>query len=216
MSFEASRRDQPKRPRGGRKLWQYKKTNSNSNTCDIGLFAPLMLNTVELRAGWSDVPIRRNLHAYVQGTGWRSWANCIMLRAGLTQNTDSWAFIIGQHDLEPFCCRRYSSWFRIERGQDELPDSGGWLWLWYSSGDWWEQVTAWRSAEILFCVVKVPSLQKDGQFLFKPGESGPAVIQVLPISREMGFWLVLWISAPKVSDQQKRTRWKCHCKSGTQ
>jgi mannose-6-phosphate isomerase len=69
----------------GREALQYSKDFKQHYANDIGLFAPLMLNTVELAPGEAMFLFAETPHAYVQGTGLEIMANSDnVLRAGLT------------------------------------------------------------------------------------------------------------------------------------
>lgn len=69
----------------GREALQYSKEFKQHYPGDIGLFAPLMLNTVELAPGEAMFLFAETPHAYVQGTGLEIMANSDnVLRAGLT------------------------------------------------------------------------------------------------------------------------------------
>ncbi len=74
----------PKSPMGKEAL-QYSSSFREHYTDDIGLFAPLMLNTIELAPGEAMFLHAETPHAYVQGTGLEIMANSDnVLRAGLT------------------------------------------------------------------------------------------------------------------------------------
>ncbi|MGY3569593.1 mannose-6-phosphate isomerase, class I [Vibrio paucivorans] len=69
----------------GREALQYSKGFKQHYADDIGLFSPLMLNTVELAPGEAMFLHAETPHAYIEGTGLEIMANSDnVLRAGLT------------------------------------------------------------------------------------------------------------------------------------
>ncbi|CAK1711894.1 Mannose-6-phosphate isomerase [Vibrio crassostreae] len=69
----------------GREALQYSKGFEQHYVDDIGLFSPLMLNTIELAPGEAMFLHAETPHAYIEGTGLEIMANSDnVLRAGLT------------------------------------------------------------------------------------------------------------------------------------
>jgi len=97
---EAHRR--PAKTMIGREALQYSAEFKRHYPGDIGLFSPLMLNTVELAPGEAMFLYAETPHAYVQGTGLEIMANSDnVLRAGLTPKHIDVTELIDNTSFEP-------------------------------------------------------------------------------------------------------------------
>ncbi|USD67257.1 mannose-6-phosphate isomerase, class I [Vibrio sp. SCSIO 43136] len=157
----------------GREALQYSAEFQRHYPGDIGLFSPLMLNTIELAPGeamflYAEIP-----HAYVQGTGLEIMANSDnVLRAGLTPKHIDVAELIDNTHFEPTKPEDIRLKPVAREGKLSYPipvDDFGFDIL--SAND--ECKTQYlRSAEILFCVEGEATITSgNDQLTLKPGES---------------------------------------------
>ncbi len=140
---------------------------------DIGLFAPLMLNTIELAPGEAMFLHAETPHAYVKGTGLEIMANSDnVLRAGLTPKYIDVPELI---DNTKFCSITPEQIKLLpvkQEGKLSYPipvDDFGFDILPLSNQS---KSIYLRSAEILFCVEGEAIIASNGeQLVLKPGES---------------------------------------------
>ncbi|GEM79961.1 mannose-6-phosphate isomerase, class I [Vibrio superstes] len=157
----------------GREALQYSKEFKQHYNDDIGLFAPLMLNTVELAPGEAMFLHAETPHAYVQGTGLEIMANSDnVLRAGLTPKYIDVPELIDNTIFEPIKPEDIRLNPVLKEGKMSYPipvDDFGFDIL--SATDE-SKAQYLRSAEILFCVEGVATISSEGQSItLKPGES---------------------------------------------
>lgn len=140
---------------------------------DIGLFAPFMLNTVELAPGEAMFLFAETPHSYVQGTGLEIMANSDnVLRAGLTPKYIDVPELIDNTLFEPTKPEDIRLKPVLKEGKMSYPipvDDFAFDIL--SATD--ESKTQYlRSAEILFCVEGEATVTSEGHDInLKPGES---------------------------------------------
>ena len=157
----------------GREALQYSQDFKQHYPGDIGLFAPLMLNTVELAPGEAMFLFAETPHAYVQGTGLEIMANSDnVLRAGLTPKYIDVPELIDNTIFEPIKPQDIRLKPVLKEGKMSYPipvDDFGFDIL--SATD--ESKSQYlRSAEILFCVEGEATVTSEGQSItLKPGES---------------------------------------------
>ncbi|WP_261904258.1 mannose-6-phosphate isomerase, class I [Vibrio fortis] len=157
----------------GREAMQYSKDFKQHYPGDIGLFAPLMLNTVELAPGEAMFLFAETPHAYVQGTGLEIMANSDnVLRAGLTPKYIDVPELIDNTIFESIKPENIRLKPVLKEGKMSYPipvDDFGFDIL--SASD--ESKSQYlRSAEILFCVEGEATVTSEGQSItLKPGES---------------------------------------------
>ncbi|CAH6993581.1 Mannose-6-phosphate isomerase [Vibrio chagasii] len=157
----------------GREALQYSIEFKQYYPGDIGLFAPLMLNTVELAPGEAMFLFAETPHAYVQGTGLEIMANSDnVLRAGLTPKYIDVPELIDNTIFEPIKPEDIRLKPVLKEGKMSYPipvDDFGFDIL--SATD--ESKSQYlRSAEILFCVEGEATVTSEGQSVsLKPGES---------------------------------------------
>lgn len=184
MSLEGARKEvalaeleaahnRPAKTMMGREALQYSTEFKQHYPGDIGLFSPLMLNTVELAPGeamflYAEIP-----HAYVQGTGLEIMANSDnVLRAGLTPKHIDVAELIDNTKFEPIKPEHIRLAPVPREGKMSYPipvDDFGFDILTATDESKSQYL---RSAEILFCVEGEVTVMSEGQQLtLKPGES---------------------------------------------
>ena len=157
----------------GREALQYSKEFKQHYPGDIGLFAPLMLNAVELAPGEAMFLFAETPHAYVQGTGLEIMANSDnVLRAGLTPKYIDVPELIDNTIFEPIKPEDIRLKPVLKEGKMSYPipvDDFGFDIL--SATD--ESKSQYlRSAEILFCVEGEATVTSEGRSVsLKPGES---------------------------------------------
>ncbi|WP_135441623.1 mannose-6-phosphate isomerase, class I [Vibrio tasmaniensis] len=157
----------------GREALQYSIEFKQHYPGDIGLFAPLMLNTVELAPGEAMFLFAETPHAYVQGTGLEIMANSDnVLRAGLTPKYIDVPELIDNTIFEPIKPEDIRLKPVLKEGKMSYPipvDDFGFDIL--SATD--ESKSQYlRSAEILFCVEGEATVTSEGRSVsLKPGES---------------------------------------------
>ena len=157
----------------GREALQYSIEFKQYYPGDIGLFAPLMLNTVELAPGEAMFLFAETPHAYVQGTGLEIMANSDnVLRAGLTPKYIDVPELIDNTIFEPIKPEDIRLKPVLKEGKMSYPipvDDFGFDIL--SATD--ESKSQYlRSAEILFCVEGEATVTSEGRTVsLKPGES---------------------------------------------
>ncbi|MFS1877723.1 mannose-6-phosphate isomerase, class I [Vibrio splendidus] len=157
----------------GREALQYSIEFKQHYPGDIGLFAPLMLNTVELAPGEAMFLFAETPHAYVQGTGLEIMANSDnVLRAGLTPKYIDVPELIDNTIFEPIKPEDIRLKPVLKEGKMSYPipvDDFGFDIL--SATD--ESKSQYlRSAEILFCVEGEATVTSEGRTVsLKPGES---------------------------------------------
>ncbi|OMO28509.1 mannose-6-phosphate isomerase, class I [Vibrio lentus] len=157
----------------GREALQYSKEFKQHYPGDIGLFAPLMLNTVELAPGEAMFLFAETPHAYVQGTGLEIMANSDnVLRAGLTPKYIDVPELIDNTIFEPIKPEDIRLKPVLKEGKMSYPipvDDFGFDIL--SATD--ESKSQYlRSAEILFCVEGEATVASEERTVsLKPGES---------------------------------------------
>ncbi|MCG9561221.1 mannose-6-phosphate isomerase, class I [Vibrio chagasii] len=157
----------------GREALQYSIEFKQYYPGDIGLFAPLMLNTVELAPGEAMFLFAETPHAYVQGTGLEIMANSDnVLRAGLTPKYIDVPELIDNTIFEPIKPEDIRLKPVLKEGKMSYPipvDDFGFDIL--SATD--ESKSQYlRSAEILFCVEGEATVTSEGRSVsLKPGES---------------------------------------------
>ncbi|CAV26227.1 mannose-6-phosphate isomerase, class I [Vibrio atlanticus] len=157
----------------GREALQYSIEFKQYYPGDIGLFAPLMLNTVELAPGEAMFLFAETPHAYVQGTGLEIMANSDnVLRAGLTPKYIDVPELIDNTIFEPIKPEDIRLKPVLKEGKMSYPipvDDFGFDIL--SAND--ESKSQYlRSAEILFCVEGEATVTSEGRSVsLKPGES---------------------------------------------
>lgn len=184
MSLEGARKEvalaeleaahnRPAKTMMGREALQYSAEFKQHYPGDIGLFSPLMLNTVELAPGeamflYAEIP-----HAYIQGTGLEIMANSDnVLRAGLTPKYIDVAELIDNTKFEPIKPEHIRLAPVPREGKMSYPipvDDFGFDILTATDESKSQYL---RSAEILFCVEGEVTVTSEGQQLtLKPGES---------------------------------------------
>ncbi|MGF1815769.1 mannose-6-phosphate isomerase, class I, partial [Vibrio splendidus] len=157
----------------GREALQYSKEFKQHYPGDIGLFAPLMLNTVELAPGEAMFLFAETPHAYVQGTGLEIMANSDnVLRAGLTPKYIDVPELIDNTIFEPIKPEDIRLKPVLKEGKMSYPipvDDFGFDILSATDASKSQYL---RSAEILFCVEGEAAVTSEGHTVFlKPGES---------------------------------------------
>ncbi|UJF17878.1 mannose-6-phosphate isomerase, class I [Vibrio sp. SS-MA-C1-2] len=140
---------------------------------DIGLFAPLMLNTIELAPGEAMFLFAETPHAYVQGTGLEIMASSDnVLRAGLTPKYIDVPELIDNIIYQPIQPNEIKMLPVNKAGKQSYPipvDDFGFDILKAKSE---QQQQFVRGAEILFCIDgEVTVSTKDKNLTLKPGES---------------------------------------------
>ncbi|GAM64135.1 mannose-6-phosphate isomerase [Vibrio ishigakensis] len=157
----------------GKEALQYSSGFREHYTDDIGLFAPLMLNTIELAPGEAMFLHAETPHAYVQGTGLEIMANSDnVLRAGLTPKYIDVAELIDNTVFEPIHPQDIRLTPTTTGGKLSYPipvEDFGFEILTVIDETGAEHL---RSAEILFCIegeVEVSTHEKSVQL--KAGES---------------------------------------------
>ncbi|GAM71545.1 mannose-6-phosphate isomerase [Vibrio sp. JCM 19236] len=152
---------------------QYSSSFCEHYTDDIGLFAPLMLNTIELAPGEAMFLHAETPHAYVQGTGLEIMANSDnVLRAGLTPKYIDVPELIDNTVFEPIHPQDIRLTPTTTGGKLSYPipvEDFGFEILTVIDETGSEHL---RSAEILFCIegeVEVSTQEKSVQL--KVGES---------------------------------------------
>ncbi|MGR5178420.1 mannose-6-phosphate isomerase, class I [Vibrio parahaemolyticus] len=184
MSIEGKRKEQalieleaahnrPYKTAMGREALRYSAEFKQHYPGDVGLFAPLILNTVELAPGEAMFLFAETPHAYVQGTGLEIMANSDnVLRAGLTPKYIDVPELIDNTTFEPIKPEDIRLKPVLKEGKISYPipvDDFGFDIL--SAGD--ERKSQYlRSAEILFCVEGEATITSEEQSVtLKPGES---------------------------------------------
>jgi mannose-6-phosphate isomerase len=137
----------------GREAMQYSMDFKKHYPGDIGLFAPFMLNTVELAPGEAMFLFAETPHAYVQGTGLEIMANSDnVLRAGLTPKHIDVQELIDNTIFEPIKPEDIRLQPVLKEGKKSYPipvDDFGFDIL---SAAQESKAQYLRSAEILFCI----------------------------------------------------------------
>lgn len=156
-----------------REALQYSQEFSQHYPDDIGLFSPLLLNTIELAPGEAMFLHAETPHAYVKGTGLEIMANSDnVLRAGLTPKYIDVPELIDNTKFTPIDPSTIKMEPVVKEGRLTYPipvDDFGFDIL--SVSDEVKSIYL-RSAEILFCVEGEAYVQSNGeQVLLKPGES---------------------------------------------
>lgn len=157
----------------GREALQYSKEFKQYYPCDIGMFAPLMLNTIELAPGEAMFLFAETPHAYVKGTGLEIMANSDnVLRAGLTPKYIDVPELIDNTIFESTKPENIRLKPVLKKGKMSYPipvdDFGFEVCTVESMG----KTQFVRSAEILFCIEgKVTVSSQDHDVTLKAGES---------------------------------------------
>ncbi|GAL17571.1 mannose-6-phosphate isomerase [Vibrio maritimus] len=140
---------------------------------DIGLFAPLMLNTIELAPGEAMFLHAETPHAYVEGTGLEIMASSDnVLRAGLTPKYIDVSELIDNVKFQSIKPEdiRLNPVNKSGRLSYPIPVDDFGFDIIQSNQEVQRQYL--RSAEILFCVEgEVTVSSSDNQVVLKPGES---------------------------------------------
>lgn len=165
--------ERPAKTALGREGLQYSMDFNKHYPDDIGLFAPFMLNTVELAPGEAMFLFAETPHAYVQGTGLEIMANSDnVLRAGLTPKYIDVPELIDNTIFEPIKLEDIRLKPVLKEGKASYPipvDDFGFDILTAAEVS---KVQYLRSAEILFCVEGEAALTSEGQTMtLKAGES---------------------------------------------
>ncbi|MFM2587527.1 mannose-6-phosphate isomerase, class I [Vibrio sp. TBV020] len=156
-----------------REALQYSQDFNEHYPDDIGLFSPLMLNTIELAPGEAMFLHAETPHAYVKGTGLEIMANSDnVLRAGLTPKYIDVPELIDNTKFTPIEPTSIKMMPVLKEGKLSYPipvDDFGFDIL--SASDDMKSIYL-RSAEILFCVEGEAYIQSNGeQVKLTPGES---------------------------------------------
>jgi len=156
-----------------REALQYSQEFKQHYPDDIGLFSPLLLNTIELAPGEAMFLHAETPHAYVKGTGLEIMANSDnVLRAGLTPKYIDVPELIDNTKFAPIDPANIKMVPVVKEGKLSYPipvDDFGFDIL--SASDQVKSIYL-RSAEILFCVEGEVSIQSNGeQVNLKSGES---------------------------------------------
>ncbi|OAJ93160.1 mannose-6-phosphate isomerase, class I [Vibrio bivalvicida] len=140
---------------------------------DIGLFAPLMLNTVELEPGEAMFLDAETPHAYVEGTGLEVMANSDnVLRAGLTQKHIDIAELIDNTKFESIKPEEVKLTPVKKQGKITYPIAVDDFCFDILYSEQTPSCQYVRSAEIVFCVEGEMTLSTDDtQIRLEPGES---------------------------------------------
>ncbi|MDN3681780.1 mannose-6-phosphate isomerase, class I [Vibrio tapetis subsp. quintayensis] len=165
--------ERPAKTAQGREALQYSMDFKKHYPGDIGLFAPFMLNTVELAPGEAMFLFAETPHAYVQGTGLEIMANSDnVLRAGLTPKYIDVPELIDNTIFEPIKLEDIRLKPVLKEGKASYPipvDDFGFDILTATEVS---SVQYLRSAEILLCVEGEAVLTSKGQTrTLKAGES---------------------------------------------
>lgn len=184
MSLEGERKDQalnelyaaqtrPAKTSMGREALQYSKEFKQHYLDDIGLFAPLMLNTIELAPGEAMFLLSETPHAYVRGTGLEIMANSDnVLRAGLTAKHIDVPELINNTSFEPIKPKDIRLKPQLKEGKLSYPvpvDDFGFEIVPVANQNIIQFV---RSPEILFCIEgKVTISNQQDKINLKAGES---------------------------------------------
>ncbi|WP_394150100.1 mannose-6-phosphate isomerase, class I [Vibrio maritimus] len=156
-----------------REALSYSQSFSQHYANDIGLFAPLMLNTVELAPGEAMFLHAETPHAYVEGTGLEIMASSDnVLRAGLTPKYIDVPELIDNVKFQPIKPEdiRLNPVNKSGRLSYPIPVDDFGFDIIQSNQEVQRQYL--RSAEILFCVEgEVTVSSSDNQVVLKPGES---------------------------------------------
>ncbi|QFT13270.1 mannose-6-phosphate isomerase, class I [Vibrio sp. THAF190c] len=184
MSLEGERKDQalnelyaaqtrPAKTIMGREALQYSKEFKQHYFDDIGLFAPLMLNTIELAPGEAMFLLSETPHAYVRGTGLEIMANSDnVLRAGLTAKHIDVPELINNTSFEPIKPKDIRLKPQLKEGKLSYPvpvDDFGFEIVPVANQNIIQFV---RSPEILFCIEgKVTISNQQDKINLKAGES---------------------------------------------
>lgn len=156
-----------------REALQYSREFTQFYPDDMGLFSPLMLNTIELAPGEAMFLHPQTPHAYVKGTGLEIMANSDnVLRAGLTPKHIDVAELIDNTKFVPTEPSNIKLAPVFKEGKSCYPvpvDDFGFDIL--SASDELKSVNL-RGAEILFCIEGGVCIQSNGeQVSLEPGES---------------------------------------------
>lgn len=165
--------ERPAKTAMSREAFQYVADFKQHYKDDIGLFSPLLLNTVELAPGEAMFLHAETPHAYVQGTGLEIMANSDnVLRAGLTPKYIDVPELIDNTRFEPIDPRHIKLEPVLKEGKLSYPipvDDFGFDLL--SATDEVKSIYL-RSAEILFCVEgEAVICANDEHVTLCPGES---------------------------------------------
>lgn len=165
--------ERPAKTAMSREAFQYVADFKQHYKDDIGLFSPLLLNTVELAPGEAMFLHAETPHAYVQGTGLEIMANSDnVLRAGLTPKYIDVPELIDNTRFEPIDPRHIKLEPVLKEGKLSYPipvDDFGFDVL--SATDEVKSIYL-RSAEILFCVEGEAVISaNDEHVTLRPGES---------------------------------------------
>lgn len=165
--------ERPAKTAMSREAFQYVADFKQHYKDDIGLFSPLLLNTVELAPGEAMFLHAETPHAYVQGTGLEIMANSDnVLRAGLTPKYIDVPELIDNTRFEPIDPRHIKLEPVLKEGKLSYPipvDDFGFDLL--SATDEVKSIYL-RSAEILFCVEgEAVICANDEHVTLRPGES---------------------------------------------
>ncbi|MBM7036933.1 mannose-6-phosphate isomerase, class I [Vibrio ulleungensis] len=165
--------EKPAKTAMGREAMQYSMDFKKHYPGDIGLFAPFMLNTVELAPGEAMFLFAETPHAYVQGTGLEIMANSDnVLRAGLTPKHIDVKELIDNTIFEPINPEDIRLQPVLKEGKKSYPipvDDFGFDIL---SATQESKAQYMRSAEILFCVDgEVTITAGDKSIILTAGES---------------------------------------------
>lgn len=140
---------------------------------DIGLLAPFILNTVELKPGEAMFLFAETPHAYVEGTALEIMANSDnVLRAGLTPKYMDISELLDNVVFTPINPENIKMAPIMKEGNQQYPipvDDFGFDIL-YAAGVLKEQYV--RGAEILFCIDSNVTIESQGSLIqLSPGES---------------------------------------------
>ncbi|MEH0664466.1 mannose-6-phosphate isomerase, class I [Vibrio scophthalmi] len=165
--------ERPAKTAMSREAFQYVADFKQHYKDDIGLFSPLLLNTVELAPGEAMFLHAETPHAYVQGTGLEIMANSDnVLRAGLTPKYIDVPELIDNTRFESIDPRHIKLEPVLKEGKLSYPipvDDFGFDLL--SATDEVKSIYL-RSAEILFCVEgEAVICANDEHVTLRPGES---------------------------------------------
>lgn len=165
--------EKPAKTAMGREAMQYSMDFKKHYPGDIGLFAPFMLNTVELAPGEAMFLFAETPHAYVQGTGLEIMANSDnVLRAGLTPKHIDVQELIDNTIFEPINPEDIRLQPVLKEGKKSYPipvDDFGFDIL---SAAQESKAQYLRSAEILFCVDGEVTVTAGGKsIILSAGES---------------------------------------------
>lgn len=184
MSLEGERKEQalnelysaqtrPAKTVMGREALQYSKEFKQYYPSDIGLFAPLMLNTIELAPGEAMFLFAETPHAYVRGTGLEIMANSDnVLRAGLTAKHIDVPELINNTTFEPIKPEDFCLKPQLKEGKlsYSIPVDDFSFDVFTAENIGKMQYV--RSAEILFCIEgNVTVSSQENHVTLKAGES---------------------------------------------